>query len=554
MTVRRSAVFGLLLAIAVLGPVLAIVSLGAYGMAIGGSTASAAASGAQLEVIPPHGLPGAAITIRGSHWPPRARVSVLIDSHGGATDEGSMRLPLRELVTSRRGEFEIKASIPAAYVPRGTRLLHIHANHENDGVEGFDSTTAAFKVDPYPNRLMVSVFDEATGFSVGGAEVVLEDSFGQVVANSTTKNDAPLFFDSMRPGRISAVVRKVDYIIGRAEIDVPAAGESHVKIRIKETSPSRLFLSTAPAGDDRAVSLIGIDRTSGLPVEELAEIPRGRWAPISDSDGRIYQGFLLPVGGDLDDEARTPAAMESLWAMGIIARRMRNAGSAYGSSVWHRYIGRSAFGDVVFSKAFALAMDPRSHLFVVDPVTGRIALHKILSLNMLPPVLAGRGTAVLFLNTATSSVHRIDLATGDETELVTWLGVEVSHAVQDPLNENALVITTTQGEIYRLDLDTGVLVPLSDEKSAILSIAVIANGRLLVSRLMGHRIDVMNLSTGRIDAVIPARIPADWLWVDPTGPFIYAFSFAEPASISVELIDAVGLNTVHTLRFPKFHS
>ena len=89
------------LAALILIPVVAVVGLGAYGSSLGGSTTSVGTRGAELKLIPAHGLPGSTVRIEGRNWPARARISLSLSRPSSAAGVAPLRMRLAKLLASR---------------------------------------------------------------------------------------------------------------------------------------------------------------------------------------------------------------------------------------------------------------------------------------------------------------------------------------------------------------------------------------------------------------------------------------------------------------------
>ena len=147
------------LAVLILIPVLAVVGLGVYGSALGGSTRVTGSSGAELTLQPARGPSGSVVTIRGSNWPERKNVSLFL-RRPAVTDAGAqLRLRLAKVLTSRSGTFQIESVVPSALVGADTNEIFIEGLSEVDGRGA--SADVRFEVLPHPGSIKVSVVSAA---------------------------------------------------------------------------------------------------------------------------------------------------------------------------------------------------------------------------------------------------------------------------------------------------------------------------------------------------------------------------------------------------------
>ena len=282
------------IAVVVLLPVVVVVALGAYGSSIGGATVASGPGNAQLLVSPSHGLPGSLLTISGKHWPPRSNVAVQIQR----SSADSKPLRLAEIITSRSGTFEFETSIPGSVIPQGTQSVHIQAVSRKPDQPNSPLLSVPFILDPYPNDITINIVDEDSGAPSPNALVRIEDSFGQQVATDSADDAGNVSFSGIRPGKKQITIRKVDYQIARASIDVPDSGKAAFEIALKKSPGKRLLFYAYGLSDTGETTVVGIDRASGLPIRETITVPQGRFAPASVPSWNLHQGFFLAVDQD----------------------------------------------------------------------------------------------------------------------------------------------------------------------------------------------------------------------------------------------------------------
>ena len=151
------------LAVAILLPVVAVVALGAYGSSLGGATVATGPGDAELLVFPSRGLPGSPLKVTGKHWPPRSNVAIQLQRPTATSDSLSKPLRLAEIITSRRGTFEINTTIPGSVIPFGTQSVRIQAVGRKSNQPDSAVLSVPFDLDPYPNEITISVVDADTG-------------------------------------------------------------------------------------------------------------------------------------------------------------------------------------------------------------------------------------------------------------------------------------------------------------------------------------------------------------------------------------------------------
>ena len=62
---------------------------------------------------------------------------------------------------------------------------------------------------------------------------------------------------------------------------------------------------------------------------------------------------------------------------------------------------------------------------------------------------------------------------------------------------------------------------------------VTSDGTALLAMPSKSAIAVASLEDGFIEATIPLSNPADWVWADPDGPFVYAGSTSRSGRVTV---------------------
>ena len=163
MRARLAVGIAAVLAVVILLPVAVVVALGAYGSSLGGATIATGPGDAELLVFPSHGLPGSPLKVTGKHWPPRSNVAIQLQRPQAGSDSLSKPLRLAEIITSRRGTFEIDTTIPGSVIPFGTQSVRIQAVGRKPSQPDAAVLSVPFDLDPYPNEITISVVDADTG-------------------------------------------------------------------------------------------------------------------------------------------------------------------------------------------------------------------------------------------------------------------------------------------------------------------------------------------------------------------------------------------------------
>ena len=540
------------LAVAILLPVVTVVALGAYGSSLGGATVATGPGDAELLVFPSRGLPGSPLKVTGKHWPPRSNVAIQLQRPAASSDSLSKPLRLAEIITSRRGTFEINTTIPGSVIPFGTRSVRIQAVGRKSNQPDSAVLSVPFNLDPYPNEITISVVDADTGSASPDAIVRIDDSFGQEIAVDTAGDTGDVSFAGIRPGKKRLTIRKVDYEIARASIEVPDAGQAAFQIALQRSPGRRLLFYAYGQSDTGETTLVGLDRASGLPVRERITAPDGRFAPASVPSWNLYQGFLLAVDQDSGATSARAGDMESLWALGSVGQWMLSIRQGMWVGIWHTYLGRSTVGDVVDSRASNQLSAPGSHLYIVDPDSGQIVFRHRVARYFLPPVLSPTESRLYLVNWAGRSVDALDLLTREQTTITGRLPTTIIGAIIDPADNTNLILSGIDGSVYKLQTTTGDVAEVfrSSEVQAI--VAVTNDGRLITSAFRSRELVVSSLETGQIEAFIPLHSHMDSILVDQSGPFIFGTTLNWPSnSITVQVIDTNTLTLVDVLEIPR---
>ena len=552
MRARLAVGIAALLAIAILLPVAAVIVLGAYGSSLGGATTASGPGDAELLVFPSHGLPGSPLKVSGKHWPPRSNVAIQLQRPSTSPDSLSKPLRLAEIITSRRGAFEFDTTIPGSVIPFGTQSVRIQA-------VGLKSTqphpavlSVPFKLDPFPNQVTISVVDAQTGSPSPQAVVRIDDSFGQQIALDASSDAGDVLFEGIHPGKLRLTVRKVDYEIAQASINVPEAGQAAFRIALRKSAGRRLLFYAYGLSDNGETTLVGLDRASGLPIRERITVPAGRFAPASVPSWNLYQGFFLSVDQDSRAVGARAGDTDSLWALGAVGQWMQSLRQGMWVGIWHSYLGRSSLGDIVHTLWSVQVPVGSTHLCIVDPQSGRIVRRERIAHNVLPPVLSSDRSRVFLVNWETGSVDVLELETGKRTTVVEDIPLLIVEAMGDPSDDAYLILSAADGSVYKLHTPTGTLTEIYSDDQLQSVINVGDDGRLMTSVLHSHDLVVSSLDTGQIEAVIPLQLHMDSILVDRSGPFIFGTTLSWPSNVfTVQVIDSNTLTVVDVIDIPR---
>ena len=408
-----------------------------------------------------------------------------------------------------------------------------------------------FNLDPYPNEVTVSVVDAGTGAASPEAIVRIDDSFGQRIAVDTSGETGDVAFAGIRPGKKRLTIRKVDYEIAQASIEVPDAGQAAFQIALQKSPGRRLLFYAYGLSDSGETTLVGLDRASGLPVRERITVPDGRFAPASVPSWNLYQGFFLAV--DQDSGAISPGDMSALWAMGMAARHLRTTSSGFSFGAWHSYLGTSSMGDIIHTFWSVQVPVGSTHLCIVDPESGQIVRREKIAHNVLPPVLSSDASRVFLVNWDTRSVDVLELATGERTTIVENVPLLIVEAVGDPSDDAYLILSSADGSVYKLHTPTGALTEIYPDDQLQSVVNAGDDGRLMTSVFHSRDLVVSSLETGQIEAVIPLQSQVNWLFRDRSGPFIFAANLNWPNVIRVQIIDSDTLRIVDSVEIPSLN-
>lgn len=539
MRTRRAIVASGLLGAAVLIPVLVIVILGAYGTALGGSTSTTGASGAQLTLMPSGGLPGELVTIQGRGWPARTEI-VLFLSHDGGERPDSVRVRLGTIETSRSGTFEMLTAVPRRLVAPGTARVFFHAEAEDrDGVE-HDVQPVPFELEPYPNSLNVEVLNAENATPMADVMVEVRDVFGQLVAAVKTGPAGHAEVEGVVPGTHTVRAMRIDYTLSEAkDVVVEPDGIAEVILSLRHAPGGRLYGLAYEREATGQPVLAGIDRASGLVVEDLLAVRPGRRGPVTDVTFGVFYDFVFATG----DGATTT----SLLALGS-AGRMAMAYSA-GNPTITRYAGESATGTVALTTAVGLFAGQSTAVVTLDRTSGEVIYRREVPTSSLTPVISADGTRLYVGDWLTGSVRVLDAATGDTLERHPDVVAAVRQIVADE-RDRVFVLEDQTGAVRLMDPVTGEAGDPLLAVAGMHGMAMTGEGNLVLFSPTRTDLIVANPETGELLKVVPLQTPAGFVWSDPDGPFLIVGYREDRRHLTLQVLDGRSYETVRIVELP----
>ncbi len=539
MRTRRAIVVSGLLGALVLVPVLAIVILGAYGTALGGSASTTGESGASFTLLPAGGPPGEAVSIQGRGWPARTDVVIFLSSTE-TEKSGGVRVRLGKIETSRSGTFEMQTVVPSRLVAPGMEQVFFAAEAEDREGVGHEVQPVAFALEPYPNSLRVEVVDAERQTPLSGVLVEVRDAFGQLVATVATDPDGAASIASLVPGTFTIGAQKLDFAIVRAdgiEIDVDTSAEARLELR--HSPGKRLYVLAFNREATGRPILAGIDRASGLAVEELMTVLPGWVTPVGDGQFRVYFNFVYATG-----DGATTATLAALGTAGQLAM----AYSAGNPTITH-YAGESATGIVVLTTAVGLFAGQSTAVVTLDQDSGRVLYRREVSTTSLTPVVSADGTRLYVGDWLTGSVRVLDAATGDVLARHRGVVAAVRQIVVDG-QDRVFVMEQQTGIVKLLDPVSGVASGPLPTVPGMQGMALAGDGRLLLFGPNGTDLVIADPATGESLEVVPLQTPGGFVWSDPDGPFLVVGYRENRREATLQVLDAATYATVAVVELP----
>ena len=542
MRARRVFIISAALGAIVLLPVLLIVTLGIYGTSIGGSTSARGASGARITLLPASGVPGDSVTIQGRGWPPKSEITIYV-ARQDESGQAAGRLRLGKIEASRAGAFELRASVPRHLVAPGADQIFFQA--EAEGVDGdrVSVRPISFALIPYSNALRIAVSDAVRGIPLDGVLIEVHDPLGQLVTIASTDRDGALEITGIVPGEYTLAAAKIDYQAGeKIQIVMPEEGVLDIDLSLRHLPGRRLFGLAFEQFEGGPPMVGGLDRASGLAVQESLTVPIGRLGPVADTRSGVYYEFLLGAEGHEDQDLIYP--LLAVAAAGRLA-----AGYGAGNPTITVYAGESATGTVVLSTSVGFVAGQSTAIVTLDFATGRVIYRREVPRTSLIPLLSADGTRMFVGDWLTGRIRVLDAANGDT--LVVHRGVveAVRQLILDG-EGGLLVLEDVTGAVRALDPVTGALgepllvVPFAK------GMALGNNGELLLIGSDRRELIVADPDTGELLGIVALQFPAGFIWPDPGGSFLIIGYRESRQKLTLQVLDPQTYETIRTLELP----
>ena len=511
------------LALLVILPIAAIVGLGVFGAAQGGSISAISPTGQGLQLIPAGGPPGTQITVFGRGWNPRQRVRLSLELAGESPGPGAgLAIGLGEIVTSRAGDFETVVALPAMALGTQQERAFIGARYADGG----GRVVAGFRIEPPSNRLDVAV---TTGERIGsGAQVRVSDAFGREIARGPVGADGIASFTGLPPGPIRVMALALDHRPLSATARMGLEGLVTVRLGMGEPDPLRLVIPDPDNTRRFALSSIEIDRRSGLVAERQVVIDPNdrRRRPVAF----VYQ---LPDAG-----FEQPA----LDAVSAASREISNY--FYFNSGFVMYMGTDGTHEYVF--AHDNAFRRRRVLFVYDPAAEQLVSEIELDVSDLSPLMAPGGSHIYVLNWRTRSLQVFDTADGWSVRTIEGLPEYISATTLDPAAGTLWMSSALHDRLTPLDLASGTIGdPVPFAKDLITLTFDPSRNRIYGVNYKNPSISMIDLDSGQV-RFADLSSPAMWVWPDSEGQLFFA---ATDFGKALQVLDKDTLETIQLHRF-----
>ena len=528
------------LAVLVLVPVAAIIALGAYGSAIGGTVSSTSKSGAEINLSPAEGLPGSPVRIEGRKWPPRSEVAVFARRSGELDD--SRRFSIAKAISSRNGTFALEFVIPTGLAAGRSSQLIIEAESSGPGKSSVETSAVAFELLPFQNELTVKVIDSSSSRPLSGVRVEITNFLGATDTRGVTDPTGTIRFDGLSPGIVTVEAGMLDYRRNRVKVAVPDSGNASTVVELAPDPAKRLYFPVADPLDNGQIRVAGLDRASALRSDSAVNVPV---TPPHISANRLMTNlsFFIPVnvesGADLPAQG-LPDRLQSIFNYLSEQNRIRfYRRASSGPFAW--YIGTSSQEEILL-----VVEDPlsaiRLELRAIDPLTGdsRLLRHDI-SIHDVMPVASLDGTRYFFANRFRKRIEAVDIESGQVIATIHDVPSHIVRAASNPSGTRA----------YLLAFDGGVFVVDVEARSVEGPIAEVPGATWLTSDKTGRRLFlvgpglealvVVDLDRDQSIHMAPLDRAAYWVWTDPEGPFIF---MGQARGAEVTVVDAETLKVI----------
>ena len=546
MKVRPTLVIAGGLGLLVLLPVIAILALGAYGEAVGGSISAAGPGSAKLSVQPAHTRLGEPIRITGRGWPAAGEISIYAFPGAAGGELPGRALALARVKPSRTGSFEIDVVLGQSLFATDFDTVSVVALPS--GSPGAEQVAVELQILPFANTVAIAVTGIDSGRALPEATITVEDRFGRVAATGRSDLAGSLLIEGAPPGPAILHIQLADYSTHREAILVPVDGRVDVRVGLSADPGRRVYLPAGLAGPDPNAHMIAIDRASGLPVESAVPSAGRSDLPLPDFARNRYFSYLVAV--DLpDSDQPSPLAIEAIAALARVGREV--GGSRRSPAAMVNFVGDSVYGSVIYTTG-GIGLTIGKHLHVVDPELDPAAAPTAYPLppDALMPALAADGRGAYVVDWRRRTLSLLDLADGGVRVIARELPALVRQVIRDPHTDSLLLLSAAGGTIYRFDLApltvVGDPLPLPGAEY----LAAPGDGRLLVVVPRGLEIVAVNSATLRVDSVVPLEEPLYWVWTAPGEAFVYAGRLDQDATTSLHLLDADTLRRAGSLVLP----
>ncbi len=347
---RTGILIALTLAAVIAAPILALIALGTYGSATAGAVEVAEGSSAQLSIDPAHGLPETAVTVKGSAWPARVEVSVILTKQPLEGDPVKTRLA--SVFASRSGSFALDVIIPPSLIGHETKKVFIEAQSAGNDGAPVNRAPVEFRLIPYPNEVAIRVIDRDSGRALSQAYVELRDPLGNAIRQARSGSDGLVGISNVRPGRSTVHARIRDYLNGSTALTVPDSGHVEISISMEPNPERRLYLPFMERDGLGTLKVAGVDRSSGLRSDLILNLPPNQLGQRASGDttSRLMTNFDFLVAAGFNSSAKVPPGGTSA-QLEIAFKFLRtagipivNSGQTLGPYVY--YVGQTANGEV----------------------------------------------------------------------------------------------------------------------------------------------------------------------------------------------------------------
>ena len=540
MKLRIGIAVAVVLAVLVLVPVAAIIALGAYGSAIGGTVRSTSESGAEINVSPAEGLPGSPVRIEGRKWPPRSEVAIFAHRSGKPGD--SRRFAIARAISSRNGSFALEFVIPTGLaVARSSQLL-IEAESSGPGKSSVETSAVAFELLPFQNELTVKVIDSSSSRPLSGVRVEITNFVGATDVGGVTDPTGTISFDGLSPGIVTVEAGLLDYRRNRMTVAMPHSGDASTVVKLAPDAAKRLYLPVADPLDNGQIRVAGLDRASALRSDSVVNVPV---TPPDIPASRLITNlsFFIPVNVESGEDSPAQGLPDRLHAIfNYLSEQHRirfYRRSSSGPLAW--YIGTSSQGEILL-----VVEDPNSairfELRAIDPLTGdsRLLRHDI-SIHDVMPVASFDGTRYFFANRFRKRIEAVDVESGQAVATIHGVPSHIVRAASNPTGTHVYLLAF-DGGIFVVDIEAGSVDGPIAEVPGATWLASDKTGRRLY--LVGPGLEalvVVDLDRDQSIHMAPLDRAAYWVWTDPEGPFIF---MGQARGAEVTVVDAETLKVI----------